>query len=465
VAILFARRKIMLSHTEKSAFVTALLTTVRFSFRSLKVIVALAVLIFACEAHAATVGCNGAPAGTYDFSTLTAAVNGAPLSNNTITIYGTCTEDVVINGAQNLTIAGSAGAVLLDAGLTNSLAAGVLEIDNSQNVAIQNLKIQLISYSFYGPFPGIVVNSSLITVQQVDIEGNSGTDGIDINSMSHVQFLTSNTIENNNDGQGNGEGVSLSGPAASMAFGNGPAGCLLIQGNGDDGILASGQASVSIATRPNHCATIQNNGNFGVQASGSSTAGLNTPGTTSLLIISGNMAGVAATLGGHVQLAGPILIQNNSVAGIWLRDSSMNMLPSPQGPIIQQNGGNSNPPCCLIPGGISAQGNSNVFVQAGTVTNNLAPGINIQDASSAIIYSAGPISITQNPVGVSVTNASTVALYSAPNISGNANGDVVCGAYSVAYGDASAVGQMHCTVFSPGPKGQGGNISKGNSWH
>lgn len=446
-------------HTEKLARVSDSPAIQRIVFRCSQLAMSFVLLAFVGQAQATTVGCNGAPAGTYDFPTLSAAINGAPLSNNTVTIYGTCTEDVIINAAQNLTIGGSTGAVLMDAGLTNGPAGGVLEIDNSQNVTIQNLKIQLSSYSFYGPFPGIAVNGSTVAVEQIDIEGSSGTDGIDINPMSHVQFLGSNTIENNSDGQGNGEGISIQGPSASIAFGpGGPFGCLVIQGNGDAGVLASGQASLNIVAKPNHCVTIQNNGGFGVQVSGSSTGHLGNNGPTSLFTISGNqVGGVASTLYGHVQINGPILIQNNSVAGIWLRDGSLNMLPSPTGPIIQQNGGNTNPQCCAIPGGISIQGNSNLFMQAGTVSDNLAPGVNVQDDSNAIIYTAGPISITQNPVGVSVTNASTVALYSAPSISGNANGDIVCGAYSVAYGDASGVGQMRCNVFSPKIGGPGGN--------
>lgn len=429
----------------------------------------LGLLAFACEARATTVGCNGAPSGTYDFPTLTAAVSGAPLSSNTITVYGTCTEDVVISGAQNLTIAGAPGAVLMDAGMINVVAGGILEIDNSQNVTIQNLKFQLTSYPVYGPSPAILVNGSSLLMEGIDIEGASGTDGMDINPNSSVQLIGANTIENNNDGQADGEGISLTGPAANLMIGSGPGapvGCTVIQGNGDDGVLASAQASVGIIGFPNRCITIQNNGAFGVQISGSSTGVLSNRGPSTNITLSGNAAGIYASLYGHIQLAGPMLIQNNSVSGIKLRDASANVLPlaAQEGPVIEQNGGSTNSECCLAPqAGISVQGNSNLLLQAGTIANNLVPGVAVQDDSSAIINGSAPISITQNPIGVSVANASTVSLDVAPSISGNADGDVVCGAYSVAYGDASKVGRMRCNVFSPQPSGPG-NGHHGNPW-
>lgn len=435
--------------------------------RILQIALALTALGVSGQAQATTVGCNGAPSGTYDFPTLTAAVAGAPLSNNTITIYGTCTEDVVINGAQNLTIVGATGALLNDAGLTNSNAGGVLEIDNSQNVSLQNLKIQMASYPFYGPFPGIAVNASALLIQQIDIEGSSGTDGIDINAMSNVQFLGANLIENNNDGQANGEGIDLTGPAASLTYGpGGPAGCLVIQGNGDDGILAESQASVNMLVNANHCLTVQNNGGFGVQISTGSSGHLANRSAAPVITLSGNLAGAAASLYGQLYLNGPMLIQNNSGAGVWLRDGSANFLPGPasaSGPTIQQNGGGPLPGCCMIAGAVSIQGNSNLILQAGTITNNLAPGVNIEDASSATITTFGTLSITQNPVGISVANASSVFLNSAPSVTGNTNGDVVCSGFSVAHGDFSAVGRVHCDAVVPENGGHGNGHSHSSS--
>ncbi len=418
-------------------------------------ILAVVVFGFANPALAATVGCNGAPSGSYDFTTLSAAISGASLTNNTITIYGTCTDDVLISGAQNLTIAGAPGSVLMDAGLIAVNAAGVLEIDNSQNVTIQNLKIQLSAYGIYGPFPAIVVNASSLVLLQIDIEGNTGTDGIDIGTLSNVQMVGNNLIENNNDGQGNGEGISLAGPAANLTIGRGPgapSGCTVIQGSGDDGILAVSQASVSV-TNASGCVTIQNNGSFGVQISQASTANLaNNQGKPGVITLSGNQVGAYASTYAQLRLNGPMLIQNNNVAGVALLGATSVMNASgsgPLGPNITQNGANVNGNANLTPAGITLEGDSHLLVNAGQLSNNYAPGIVVQDDSNAQLNTVGVVSITQNPLGVSVTNSSTVWLTSAPSVTANANGDIVCGPFSIAHGDFSAVGHVSCDNLHP----------------
>lgn len=411
---------------------------------------------FGARANATTVGCSGAPSGTYDFPTLTAAIAGAPLSNNSITIFGTCMEEVVITGAQNLTISGAPGAVLADSGVGNP----VLDLESSQNVSLQTIKFQMASYPFYGPVSGVFVNNSSLLITSIDIEGAAGTDGIDINPNSSVLMLGNNLIENNNDGQGNGEGISLTGPAASLQIGTNPhaASCTTIQGNGDDGIVADLASSVGVRTHPNTCASIQNNGAFGVQALRNSLASLSNRSDTSTLTLSGNLAGAAATEHGLIYLNGPILIQNNSVAGVWLRDASASFGTTLDtlGPTVQQNGSNSNPPCCLVPGGITADSSSNLLFLAGLVTNNAAPGIVIDDNSSAKIVQANTVTVTQNPIGISVDHDSSLDFSAPPNVTGNATIDILCAGFSTAHGDASNVGKMRCDTFSPRPGRQPG---------
>lgn len=437
------------------------------SIRALRVVPVFLLFAIGMPAKATTVGCSGAPSGTYDFATLTSAIAAAPLSNNSITIYGTCTETVVITGAQNLTLAGAAGSVLSDPGSGNA----VLDFESSQNVTLQNLKIQMASYTFYGPTPGILVDSSTLVIRSCDIEGAAGTDGIDINTLSNVLMLGNNLIENNNDGQGDGEGINLTGPAANVQIGNGPGGgdCTTIQGNGDDGILAANQAAVTVVTYPSTCAKFQNNGSFGVQISQDSTGHLANRGNVPTLTLSNNFGGVSATNYGVLALNGVMLIQDNSATGIWVRDATASVSfagngPGP-GPTVQQNGSISSPPCCVIPGGISVEGNSHLSMGAVVVSNNAAPGIVIDDDSSAEIANAGSsVAITNNPLGVSVMNDSSLRLEGPSTITGNANGDLVCSGFSTAHGDASGVGRMRCDTFIPGPGGRSSNGHHGAPW-
>ena len=64
-------------------------------------VLVLGILASAVPSGASTVGCAGASGGPFDFTSLTAALS-APMAliNNTITVSGTCTEFVLVPGAQ-----------------------------------------------------------------------------------------------------------------------------------------------------------------------------------------------------------------------------------------------------------------------------------------------------------------------------------------------------------------------------
>lgn len=403
----------------------------------------LALLGLAVPARAATVGCAGATGGPFDYSSLGAALSALPLTNNTITVSGTCTEAVVVAGAQNLQIIGTPGAALVDPGGNPANFNAVLEIDNSQNVVIQGLSIQVASRPASTAISVVLVQSSDVKVAQCRLEGAGASDGIDM-FQSTVRLIGATVIENNNDGQGSGEGVLVQGPNALLILRSDTSICPLIQGNGNNGILATGGG----ATVRTGCATIQNNGYAGVFGNLGATIALNvsqaSPGSVKLL---NNFDGLAAVNGAHFNLSGPVLIQGNAVDGIRLRNAfgSLFVSDGTSGPTIQGNGTSLNPPCCAPAAGISVANSGALDVQGGLITNNPAPGIIVQDNSSVRLI--GPLTITDNPIGVQVTDVSSAAFFLAPSISGNTKLDVVCGPESVAHGDNSAVGKSNCPQF------------------
>lgn len=403
----------------------------------------------ALPARAATVGCAGATGGPFDFTSLGAALSAAPPMNVTITVSGTCTEAVVVNAAQNLQIVGTPGAALADPGGSPANFNAVLEIDNSQNVTVRGMLINVISRTVDTAIPVILIQSSDVRIVQDRIEGAGASDGIDM-YQSTVRLRGATVIENNNDGLGDGEGVFVQGPNALLLLLSDASGCPLIQGNGDNSIFAQGGGAAVRAPQGPGCATIQNNGQAAVHGNLGATIALNVsqanPGAVRL--VNNALDGLVVTNGAHFNLSGPLLIQGNPVDGIRLRNASGGLfLPSDgtTGPTIQGNGTSLNPPCCAPAAGISVDENSNLDMQVGQVTHNGAPGIIIQDDSSARLI--GPLSITNNPVGVQVTAVSSLALYLAPSVSGNSNGDIVCGPDSDAHGDSSAVGKVICPQF------------------
>jgi hypothetical protein len=402
----------------------------------------------ASRAANVTVGCPGATGGPFDYSSLTAALSAFPLTNVTITVSGSCTEAVVINGAQNLQIIGTPGASLVDPGGNPPNFGAVLEIDNSQNVIVQGLSIQVASRTIDNAIPVILVQSSDVRIVQDRIEGAGASDGIDM-FQSTVRLIGATIIENNNDGLGDGEGVALFGPNALLLLLNDSSGnCPVIQGNGDSGILA-GQGGATVRA-PHGCATIQNNFS-GIAGNLGATIVLNVlqanPGGVKLL---NNSFGLVAMNGTHFNINGPVLIQGNAVDGIRVRNAfgSLNGSDGTAGPLVQQNGTSLNPPCCAPAAGISLANNSALDLTGGQVTNNAAPGVIVQDNSSVrLIGQLNQLSVANNPIGLEVTDASSAAFFMAPSISGNTKIDVVCGPESVAHGDNSAVGRSNCPQF------------------
>lgn len=397
-----------------------------------------------------TVGCAGATGGPFNYTTLTAAVQANPTGNVEIDVSGTCTEAVVVAGVQNLLILGAPGAALVDPGGSPPNFSAVLEIDNSQNVRVQGLSIQVASRTIDNAIPVILVQSSDVRIVQDRIEGAGASDGIDM-FQATVRLIGATIIENNNDGQGDGEGVFLQGPNATLTLQADASGnCPLIQGNGDSGIFASQGGATVRAPGGRGCATIQNNFS-GIDGNLGATIVLNVlqanPGAIKLL---NNSFGLVATNGTHFNLEGPVLIQGNSADGIRLRNAfgSLTGSDGTAGPLVQQNGTSLNPPCCVPAAGISLANNATLDLTGGQVTNNAGPGVIAQDNSSVrLIGQTNQLSVANNPIGVEVTDASSAALFMAPSISGNSSADVVCGPDAVAHGDLSAVGKINCPQF------------------
>lgn len=403
----------------------------------------------AFPARATTVGCAGATGGPFDFTSLGAALSAAPPMNVTITVSGTCTEAVVVSAAQNLQIVGTPGAALVDPGGSSANFNAVLEIDNSQNVTVQGMLINVISRTADTAMPVILIQSSDVRIVQDRIEGAGASDGIDM-FRSMVRLIGATVIENNNDGLGDGEGVAAFGGSILFLLSDSSGNCPLIQGNGDNGILAGGGGTTVRAPLGPGCATIQNNGFIGIIGRAGTTIDLNVsqtnPGSVKLL---NNPYGLAAVNGANLSLSGPVLIQGNSVDGIRLRNAfgTLTVSDGTAGPTIQQNGTFLNPPCCAPTAGISLAHDASLDLIAGQVTNNGAPGLIVEGNSSVRLI--GPLTITKNPVGVQVTAVSSLALYLAPSVSGNSSADIVCGPDSDAYGDSSAVGKLNCPQFRP----------------
>jgi hypothetical protein len=243
-------------------------------------------------------------------SSITAALQHLPPGPNTITVSGTCRENVLIAGIDDLTLAGTPGASVVDQSAT---ALFVIQIEHSKRVTITGLEV-------VGGTDGIFcTRASDCIINNNDVHGGLG--GIWLYDHS-AATLAGNHVH----GTGNGVGVAYSSYAllrggTAPPFG-GPSGDPnIIEDNTGIGLYIVDGSTCRVqgsADKPN---IIRNNGGSGVWIS-------HAVGTLIFPVITGNGIGNTNVNSGGVELEGGILrissaqITGNSGPGLFAAHGS-----------------------------------------------------------------------------------------------------------------------------------------------
>jgi hypothetical protein len=383
---------------------------------------------------------GGAPGAFPSISAALATMD--PNDANTITVTGTCSDNIFIPNFQRLFIQSAPGQ-------TATIVAA-----NPSGIVLQTYQstgILLVGLTFQGGSMGVLLNQgSNVNMIDCTMQQNSG-DGL------HMQMGSILTMENSTmqDNQGNGlyaagsseatlatnpnqririlrngqNGITLDGSSMQVNFGvldvennagaaifqnggrtlifdGGVDGGNLFQGNGE-GIDVFNAGSAQFFGKN----TIRNNGDVGVQILASSVA-FNGRAT----LIEGHATlGVNVVRQGELTMAGPHLIQNNGTAaadpnlrgGIRVARSSLTL----------QNGvqitGNIGP-------GIRADFNTSTSVSHITVSNNSEEGVRV-----------GRQSVSQFLPGVA--------------IAGNGAASISCDTTSLVFGDLTGITGLDCS--------------------
>jgi len=350
---------------------------------------------FALPVHAAnvTVGCPGGSGGAYP--SITAALNAIGQTGpSTITVTGTCLENVSLNNARSITIvAGPGGANIVEP--TDNDA---FDVSLSQDIFLVNLDIRTT-----GPDAGgvVITDGSEVHINGCNIHDNQSV-GVNADTGSRV-FLNGTTIQHNNPN----DGLDVFDNSKADLRGT------TIHNNGDPVL---GNAGVFVARNSliifHGTNSILNNANVGIVGRNLSNVIFGGGVTT----IAGNPTnGIALQEGSHLQINGTPVIQGNGTAcptdpscgGIFANENSTVTLNA--GTIISYNLGS----------GISAQQGSNVRLLGATVQNNTGDGVHLQW-----------ISIGDFLPGNTIT--------------GNGGASVFCDERSLALGDLSALTRVRC---------------------
>ena len=330
----------------------------------------------------------------------------------TITVTGTCTENVSINDARSVTIvAPSPGGASITGGATivGPLDNDAFDIFRSQHITLRNLEIKGTFSSTVASGGGgegvFLTQASEVHIFGCDIHDNQQA-GVDA-EIGSIVFLIGTTIQNNTPN----DGLDVIGNSSAIVRGT------TIQNNGDPlvggvGVFVGANSVVRLGQQT--ADLIQNNANIGILAR--------------------NLSNV--NLGG----GGGTTIQGHLTNGIVLQEGSHLQINGPGGSVIQGNGS----ACPLDPtcGGVSGSQDSTVDLTTGTISGNHGSGVSVQQGSN--VQLTGATVSNNSGDGVHIQWISIGSFVSGNTITGNGGASVFCSGRSLALGDLSAFSNVRC---------------------
>ena len=388
-------------------------TSVRASF-CLIVLLALSSVAFA---NTVTVGCSGAPAGAYDYSTVNAALAALSSNNlnpNTIIVSGTCYENLQVHGWRYLTITGTPGARLTAPPVAVTNNGVTLYVANSIAFSLRSIIVDgpdASSYAFWAAHSS--GDAYLVTFQNALV----GANFTDLSDFHLVSVL----VQDNTDA-GVGVGSSI------VSFDNTESiepVSSTIQRSGT-GILAGEHSTVHLWGST----TVQNNEFAGIQMDASTLNSCCDPGTRS---VHNNGFGIRLLNGSSATLRG-IDVTNNTLVGLQLIGSSAQVI------------GRHNISNTTTAGLGVAVRSSHLELRNGHVDNNGAIGMVIRENGSVRMQNEV---VSGNGTGVQAMLLSTVGVIGG-SITGNGT-DLVCSPESFAFGDKPVIGTLKCPSFGIDP--------------
>jgi hypothetical protein len=356
----------------------------------------------------ATVDCSGATPGA--FTTITAALASLPAAGpNSISVTGTCHENVVMFGRTDLIIFGNPTATVVPGNPIGHLLA----IAGSQRVGIQNI-------TFDGGRGAIVNDNSRVDLTSITIQNSQGIGLTSIDSLVHIADSTVKSSVRSGISIGGGTFYVDSDVTGTTVSNNGRSGISVGTGhlilNGGDGVTPGTENMIS------------NNGGVGVAIVNSAEAdisgdnritgnqgpfGLEVIHTSTLLMSDGKInsnAGMGVHCGetSHCEWSGITQIDGNGKGGLEITDHSD----------------------AYIDGGIDISGNTGTGV--------------LVDLSS-LFNSLGGNSINNNTDDGIVVNTLSVLKFAANDtITGNGKLALECNNGSLVVGDVTTYKMKKC---------------------
>jgi len=349
------------------------------------------------------VDCTGATPSAYP-SINAALPNATP--GSFILVTGPCTENVSLSGVSSLSL----GAYY---GFTATLNGGIT-ISNSQNVMLYGLNVTNTAGN------GISVSNSRGTsINVCTISGNAGI-GLSVSGMSDVTVGASGAFDNNGNGGININGNSL---VSLVAW----AGSVDISNNSGPGVWESAGSLFSTlgpTTITNNVSGVGTNPGYGIEILGGARAQIGSlygPNT-----ITGNQAGGAFLQENSeisfFSLGQPNVIQGNGPVGVSVGLGSQVTFYDITGTVNAQISGHTSAGVDIYANSQAYFNGANQVLQNGTVSDPRSAGIR-GDGNSQVLMRGGQVTQNNGPGILALVNSS--ADFTGVTFGGNLQGQII----------------------------------------
>jgi len=326
-----------------------------------------------------------------------------PVGPHTITVTGTCRENIGIYASTGITIEAPPGqtATIINA---RPQPRVVIYVASSRAVVFRRLNIQA------GSIGMLVDQASEVTIEDCTFENTSR--GILLFQGSSI--ISYGTLVFRNHA---GAGMELDEGSVAVfgnaTFENNRIGISL--GNGSGGTIGK---------------IVIRGGRVGLSLRTGAVANI------SEMTIEDNEYGVV--VGASTANFGDMVIQGNSVAGVYIAENS-SVTFSGQTFIRNNGSAGANP---MERSGIRVSRSSLTFVNGPEISNNTGPGILVDTKSDVTLTGASIHNNTEE--GLRVLRMSVVWFPGVPTIAGNGGASISCDRSSFVFGDLTSIGKTDC---------------------
>lgn len=388
------------------------------------------------------------------FHTITDALNTLDVVGpHSITVSGTCRENVVVGQRDRITIQAVPGSTAKIENAADPAYITML-ISGSRNITLDHLIIE-------GGAPMSVYvtgSSSAINMLNCVTQGSAG-DGLDIDMQSnlHIEnstirnnagwgiaianhsFLLIGTTPNQSDrmtGNSSG-GLFIDGSDVQLNYGT-----LTIADNKGAGISMDGGRLQFYGGESDTPAIIRNN-NAGIRLHNTASATL----WSAFHIVNNGSTGISLNGASSITFyettdskgkKAATTISGHSTVGLDLWQSSSAQMFGAH--VVRENGSANADPGSRA--GISMEASSLAIWGSTSVSNNVGPGIRLGVKSDIMMWNTKVANNTEE--GVRETNLSAGGYYNPLTFTGNGGGSLYCDSLSVAFGDAATIPGVNC---------------------